>query len=173
MNSCYMKEFECIYSKGSDSVNRRVILTFNGLFNRIARSRRYAEELVSLEVLRINFGVGLLQAGIDAGQVSLKELKAYKAALKTINAKLKHRNDFIVIASGALVFYGLTSLASREHPSVLLDVFPSLAASAIAQVPSFFVLSMLVLTGVLLIERAAMLSAVARNEEIVNVIDSL
>jgi hypothetical protein len=173
MNNDCMKDFERSFRKGSESVNRRVILTFRGLFNRIARSSRYSDDLVEVEILRIKFGAGLLQAAIDGGEITKKELGLRKAALKTINAKLKHRNDFIVLASGALAVYGLTSWDPKEHSSVLLDLFPSLSATALGQVPSLFVLSMLVLTGVLLIERAAMLSAVARNEEIVNVIDSL
>lgn len=173
MNSSYMTEFERTFSKGSDTVNKRIILTFSGLFNRITRSKAYADKLVQIEVERIKFGVGILQADINAGRVSLRDLKIHKSALKTMNAKLKHRNDFVVLGSWALAAYGLTTWSSTEGSSVLLDVFPSLAATPIAHFPSFFALSMLVLTGVLLVERTGMLSAVARNEEIVNVIDSL
>ncbi|WP_085625114.1 MULTISPECIES: hypothetical protein [unclassified Pseudomonas] len=167
----FLKTFQKQYFKGSKEINKRIIHTAKGLVDRIFKREEFLSELSVTESLRIQYGVELLKYAIANKEATIEQLKYYKAGLKTINAKLKHRIDFLVLTSGSLVVFGLTSSSGKS--SVLLDTFPTLETSPMAHAPSYFVLGMLCLIGLTLFERASVLYLIARNEEIINVIDSV
>lgn len=166
----FMNKFQVQYFKGSKEINQRSLYTLKGLIDRIFKRETFLSELKNAESLRIQYGVGLLNYGIANREATIEGLKHYKGGLKTINAKFKHRSDFLVLTSGSLVVFGLTAKSGQS--SVLLDNFPKLVGAPIAHTPSYFVLGMLCLIGLTLIERASVLYLIARNEEIINVIDS-
>lgn len=171
MTNEFLKAFQKQYFKGSKEINKRTLHTAKGLIDRIFKREAALSELGITESLRIQYGVGLIKYAIANKEVTAEQLKHYKGGLRTINAKLKHRIDFLVLTSGSLVIFGLTSSSGKS--SVLLDTFPTLKTSPMAYAPSYFVLGMFCLIGLTLIERASVLYLIARNEETINVIDSL
>ncbi|MBX8572892.1 hypothetical protein K5D36_24745 [Pseudomonas cichorii] len=161
MNPNFIRAFENQYFKGRNSLNKRLIHTIKGLIYRSFRNKNHIEELKITEALRAEYGMKYLENSVTENHTSIQDLKIYKTGLKTINAKLKHRNDFLTLAAATLAASGLTSF--KEHSNIL----------SLINAPDFFITLMIVFVSIIAIERVSVMAIISENEEIINIIDSM